>query len=297
MGVQAARWVALVLLVFAVAGCSPAPQSGGQLRTLPGDAVLSPDARFVAYTRKGNGDDPEGYHIFVSDADGSNARQITDAAGTNDADPSWSPDGKAIIFVRALRGCLNSPGGVIGDRGDVWSVYSDGSGEEQLTNEHFFQAGNPHFSPDGRRILFWAYHEAAPGSLAGTPGYLDVVTATLNDSGDFLRLRWMPATAGPGGDRFFLSQSRDPAFSADGSLIVFVSNRASGSASDYEVWTTDTSFNETIQITHMHTRLESPRFSDDAQTIEFTADPPGEGPKQRWRIGIDGTGLTQLGSR
>ena len=51
---------------------------------------ISPDGEQIAFTYKGN--------IYVVDADGGQARQIT----TNpayDTDPMWTPDGKQIVFA------------------------------------------------------------------------------------------------------------------------------------------------------------------------------------------------------
>ena len=47
------------------------------------------------------GPSADSFQIFVMDRDGSNLRQLTDAAGrfTN---PRWSPDGRTILCSRSL---------------------------------------------------------------------------------------------------------------------------------------------------------------------------------------------------
>jgi hypothetical protein len=55
----------------------------------------SPDGRQILWMRKF----PErGYDLWLMEADGSNARALTDNGAHNDAYPSWSPDGRRIAF-------------------------------------------------------------------------------------------------------------------------------------------------------------------------------------------------------
>src|SRR5262245_15419097 len=63
-------------------------------------SALSPDGSRVAYvsTQSGNG------QIWVSNADGSGARQLTNNTSTNFW-PFWSPDGRSIAFLDATWFC------------------------------------------------------------------------------------------------------------------------------------------------------------------------------------------------
>lgn len=70
---------------------------------LAGHSSLSPDGARVAFesARPGSYDDSVGYTetaIHVADADGSNREPLT--PGPDDANPSWAPDGSAILFLR-----------------------------------------------------------------------------------------------------------------------------------------------------------------------------------------------------
>jgi dipeptidyl aminopeptidase/acylaminoacyl peptidase len=56
-----------------------------------GDPSFSRDGRFVAFTRSGD--------IFVARADGTRPRRRV-KQGLENAQPTWSPDGKQIVFVR-----------------------------------------------------------------------------------------------------------------------------------------------------------------------------------------------------
>jgi TolB protein len=50
---------------------------------------------------------------------------LTDNRGTQDQNPSWSPDGKAIVFTRTV--------GFRG-KGETYLMNADGSGQRKLTN-------------------------------------------------------------------------------------------------------------------------------------------------------------------
>ncbi len=83
--------------------------------------------------------------IFVADADGSAATQVTHA-GAASFGPYFFPDGRRIIFSSNLA----DPGG---RNFDLFMVNDDGSGLEQVTFDESFD-GFPMFSPDGRRLVF-----------------------------------------------------------------------------------------------------------------------------------------------
>jgi hypothetical protein len=84
------------------------------------------------------------------------------------------------------------------------------------------------------------------------------------------------------------------------------SNRIGGSSPyDYEVWLTNPAFGRTVQLTHLHSRLNSPTFTRDGQYIHFSSDgqfgttgnpsplPPG-GKTPLWQIKPDGSDLKQI---
>jgi Tol biopolymer transport system component len=82
--------------------------------------------------------------IFESDPDGSNRRQLTDTKGY-DAEGSYSPDGKSIVFCSNRSGEKNL---------ELYIMDADGTNVRQLTHAPGCYNGGPFFSPDGKRVIF-----------------------------------------------------------------------------------------------------------------------------------------------
>jgi Tol biopolymer transport system component len=89
---------------------------------------------------------PAKVELWVANADGSQARQITHLGGANFA-PYFFPDGKRIIFSSNFK----SPhSGAF----DLYIVNIDGTGLEQVTTSPEFDSF-PMFNPDGKQLV-WA---------------------------------------------------------------------------------------------------------------------------------------------
>lgn len=89
---------------------------------------------------------PSKVELYVMNADGSDQRQITHLGGANFG-PSWTPDGRRIIFSSNYKEPHSG-------NFDLFVVNLDGSGLEQITTSPVFD-GFPMFSPDGKRLI-WA---------------------------------------------------------------------------------------------------------------------------------------------
>jgi Tol biopolymer transport system component len=84
--------------------------------------------------------DPQ-MEIFSASPDGGNLARLTNSPGY-DAEGSYSPDGKQIVF------CSDRDGDP-----DIYLMNADGTNVRQLTNAPGYDGG-PFISPDGRHVIF-----------------------------------------------------------------------------------------------------------------------------------------------
>jgi len=184
---------------------------------------FSPDGTLLTYAKWNAA--TENFQIVIADRHGDDARNISRANGW---DPTWSPDGKRILFAAdknganqlytvkldgsdlkvitnlpALRGRSDwSPDGnyIVTYSGPAWNrelyiMNSDGSGLRQLTPSGGNSQG-PSFSPDGMWVAFTAYFDDY-GDDHGCEIYIiridgtDLRRLTNNDYCDY-QPRWGP---------------------------------------------------------------------------------------------------------
>ena len=79
--------------------------------------MWSPNGTTIAWTQ-GDGD----LEVFVIDADGGGLRNLTHNDHVHDSEPTWSPDGRALAFLRDREG-----------KSDVYVMNADGSGQRNLS--------------------------------------------------------------------------------------------------------------------------------------------------------------------
>lgn len=88
---------------------------------------------------------PTSLELFIMDRNGGNQRQITHLGRANFA-PSWTPDGKKLIFAsNHLDPKMRNF--------DIFTINIDGTGLERITFNDTFD-GFPMFSPDGKKLVF-----------------------------------------------------------------------------------------------------------------------------------------------
>jgi TolB protein len=88
---------------------------------------------------------PTNMEVFVANADGSDAKQITSFGQANWA-PYFMPDNKRIIFASNHEYKRGFPF-------NLYTINGDGSGLKKISHDNGFDAF-PMFSPDGKKLIF-----------------------------------------------------------------------------------------------------------------------------------------------
>ena len=194
--------------------------------------------------------------IFSANRDGSNIKQLTDTHGY-DAEGSYSPDGKYIVFC-SLRHAY--PKSELSPKdlkqlevdpsyfGEIYIMNADGSNQKRLTDWDGYDGG-PFFTPDGQHIV-WR-HFSKDGATA------DIYTMRLDGSGvqrltDFKSMSWAPY------------------FHPSGEYVIFASNKLG--FGNFELYLVDANGrHEPVQVTSTDGFDGLPVFSPDGNRLSWTS--------------------------
>lgn len=140
------------------------------------DASWSPDGRHVAFASDRDGT----YDIYVMRDDGTALQQLTFGDRDQTA-PRWSSDGTRIVFSSSREGVPPAPN--FNTPFDIWAMNADGSGQENLTRTPTLYEWWPHWSPDGKKLLFTRAEVLLDGSGTWIGTRTRIMIAEANASG------------------------------------------------------------------------------------------------------------------
>ena len=184
----------LSILAFVGIGCSWLPALIGDRGKHVSSYALSPDGKRIAISAN-DGD------LYLVDLDSKNVTRLTETPAYEKR-PSFSPDGKSLVYVSEPAGDQFSS--------RVFRIQIDSREATQLTKESGICDSNPHYSRDGQRIVF--------------------ARATRNNGNPYVRDLWndydlyVMNADGSGIKRVTNSlyqRELEGRFSADGSTLIF----------------------------------------------------------------------------
>ena len=261
--------------------------AGSAWAPIASQSNLRPAIVFVSTRDNPAGTLASASEIYLMDADGTNARRLTD---NNDGDglPAISPDGSRIVFdstrLRSPERPANTP--------HLFVMNIDGSDQTPL-----IWGSSASWSPDGKRI---AFHASASGTAAATrvePGapasdsdiFIADVDGLLAKRATARNLTHSPTTLDDDAD-----------WSPDGKRIVYTSRAQTGRGSNAvndpsaEIFLIDADGSGSpVRLTANDEEERAPAWSPDGRRILYVARKGGP-DFELCVMNADGTGQTQL---
>ena len=215
--------------------------------------------------RRYSWDYDESMDIFATELDGGPTRRLTDAPGY-DAEGSFSPDGKQIVFT-SLRDAFPPEKLSPEDRkrfetdpahfGEIYLMNADGSDQRRLTQAPGYDGG-PFFSPDGQRIIWRRF---------GPSGMNADIYTMKTDGSDVRRVT------------DFQSISWAPFFHPSGEYVIFTSNKLG--FSNFELFIVDAEGRrEPIRVTFTDGFDGLPVFAPDGRKLSWACGRTEDGRPQ-----------------
>lgn len=253
--------------------------------------VYSPDGKMMVFT-SGDGDDK---NIFIMNADGTGLRQLTHTVNDKslrkngdpvvkiNALPSFSPDGKRIIYVRSGVRRQRSTGGEMVSHWDVYELEIATKNERQLTAYEFYDVTSPFYLSDGKRFIFSGY---------GPKGVSE------GDFGNLNSIRLMDGVKNSLVPPFQHATWASSPTIADDGTIVFVSrtDEMDGTRGNYTYDLFVHQGGGTRRLTTMrYAIITEPFLSHDGQFVVYLASKTRKEGPSIWLAKVDGTETQYIG--
>jgi Tol biopolymer transport system component len=251
-------------------------------------ANLSPDGKRIIFDSnrlRAEGEPLNTSDLFLMKTDGREQTVLTRGSSA-----TWSPDGHRIAFHRSASGTAlpikADPGAATFDSdifvARVGDVLEGGAAPTNITNSPDFIDDDPDWSPDGQKIVF-TRHSVSDNQQNSVTAEIYVMNV---DGSGLTRLT------------FNTEEERGPAWSPDGSRILYSCRRNSGvlppppALADFELCIMNANGSGQVQLTDNAVSDLTATFSPDGARIVFHKTGPGQ--NQLWVMNADGTGETQL---
>jgi len=199
---------------------------------------VSPDGSKIAFLSNSLSD----WDLYTMEMDGSNVTAVTDDAFTPDL-PSWSPDGKELLFGAWIAAESNMVIVRMSVDGQNSSILTDGS----------IKSTDPSWSPDGESVIFTCEIDGVKQICSMLPDGSDVKILTQSRGDSFMQV-----------------------WSHDGSKIAFTSLRdsedpdhCSGSDCNYDIYVMDADGRNQVRLTDHDAYDWNPSWSPDDSQIAF----------------------------
>ncbi|CAM1343374.1 DUF5050 domain-containing protein [Tenacibaculum amylolyticum] len=239
--------------------CLTNAKGTSEVRLTDGDhgyPAWSPDGKHLAFY--GYYDNKKTWSIHTINSDGTQKKRITHVKHKLDNMPSWSYDGKKIVFAREYW-----------DKdkvwhSELWTMNADGTEQKQIPS---INGGGPRFLPDGR-IIFHSEHKDKESeiSIVNIDGS-NLIHLTNNEAEEW-----------------------DPKISPDGKQIVFTSKRDG----NHEIYVMNIDGSNQKRLTHNTVDDYGPSWSPDGSQLVFQSKLDGHKETGLYIMNKDGSSIKKI---